>query len=44
MDRAHPWELIDAFSQRVQSLISMRPARPKGGRPFEDDRLEKVKQ
>ncbi len=44
MSRTHPWELSDELWQRVQPLIPQRPPKPKGGRPPEDERLEKVKQ
>lgn len=38
MSQPRPWELSDALWERVQPLIPHRPAKPKGGRPPEEDR------
>jgi hypothetical protein len=44
MARTHPWERSDKLWHRVKLLIPLRAPKPKGGRPHEDDCLEKVKQ
>ena len=38
MARTHPWKVSDAFWERVEPLIPVRPPRPKGGRPAASDR------
>lgn len=38
MARTKPWRVSDGLWERVRPLIPERPARPKGGRPAQDDR------
>src|SRR5437667_4679195 len=38
MSRTKPWSVSDALWERVRPWIPVRPARPKGGRPPQDDR------